>query len=141
MPERGRYQTRQKEAITDYFKERPEECLTADELYAALESDVGMTTVYRAISRLCEEGVLRKYAPQNAGEAALYQLNPCRESHLHIRCVECGKLAHLHCDEVREFGTHLRSHHGFELDEKQTILYGLCEECARRRDENQEEKK
>ncbi len=138
LPVRGQYQTRQKEAVAAYFRQRPEDCLTADELYAALGADVGMTTVYRAVSRLCEEGVLRRYAPQSAGGAALYQLNPCLESHMHIRCVACGKLTHLHCDEVHAFAAHLEQRHGFALDEGRTVLYGLCEDCARLRE--QEEK-
>ncbi|HNW87128.1 MAG TPA: transcriptional repressor [Candidatus Limiplasma sp.] len=138
MAERGKYQTRQKEVIADYFRGRPDACMTAEEVYSALGADVGMTTVYRAVSRLCEENFLRRYAPQNAGDAALYQLNPCRESHLHIRCVDCGTLAHLRCDVVRDFTQHLLGHHGFVLDESQTVLYGRCEKCEANRQKQNE---
>lgn len=133
MGERGRYQTRQKEEIADFFRARPEQCVSAEEVHAALESNVGMTTVYRAVARLCEEGFLRRYAPQSTGEASLYQLNPCRESHLHIRCLDCGALAHLSCDVAHGFSDHLMHHHGFMLDEGQTVLYGRCQACAARR--------
>ncbi len=133
MAARGTYQTRQKEVIADYFRANPETCVTAEEVYAALGAQVGMTTVYRAVARLCEEGVLRKYTPQNAGEAALYQFNPCGESHMHIRCVDCGTLVHLHCDEVGAFTDHLRGRHGFVLDEGKTVLYGRCEQCEAKR--------
>lgn len=129
MTERGRYQTKQKEAIAAFFLDRPEACLSAEAVYAALGNGVGMTTVYRAVSRLCEEGYLRRYAPQTAGEPALYQYNPCSEKHMHIRCVECGTLAHLRCDEVHAFASHLLERHGFVLDECQTVLYGLCAAC------------
>ncbi len=80
MAARGTYQTKQKEVIADYFRANPETCVTAEEVYAALGAQVGMTTVYRAVARLCEEEVLRKYTPQSAGEAALYQFNPCRRA-------------------------------------------------------------
>ena len=130
MGERGSYQTRQKEIVADYFRSHPEACLTAEAVYSALDARVGMTTVYRCIARLWEENFLRRYAPQGAGEAALYQFNPCQESHLHIRCMDCGALAHLHCDVVRDFTEHLLANHGFVLDEGQTILYGRCERCA-----------
>ena len=83
----------------------------------------------RAISRLCQAGRLRRYAPHESGEAARYQHNPCTESHLHIRCIHCGALAHLHCDEAEAFARHLGQHHGFTLDERQTILYGVCQAC------------
>ena len=121
MPQRGTYQTRQQEAVCALFASRPEDCLTAEEAYQALfkaGSDVSKTTVYRAISRLCQTGRLRRYAPsRKGGEAARYQHSPCTQSHLHIRCVDCGALAHLHCDEVEAFARHLGQHHGFTLDE------------------------
>jgi Fur family transcriptional regulator, ferric uptake regulator len=134
MATRGAYQTKQKEVIADYFRAHPEDCVTAEAVYAALDARVGMTTVYRAVTRLCSEGVLRKYAGQSAGEAAMYQYSPCRESHLHIRCLDCGALAHLRCDVIGDFTQHLRGQHGFELDEGQTVLYGHCEQCAAKRE-------
>ena len=132
MPQRGTYQTRQQEAVCALFASRPEDCLTAEEAYQALfkaGSDVSKTTVYRAITRLCESGELRRYAPQESGESAHYQLNRCRESHLHIRCVRCGAMEHLHCGEIDLFKEHLSHHHGFSLDEGRTLLYGLCAAC------------
>ena len=135
MAIRGKYQTKQKETIAAYFQERPDACLTAEAVYAALGMDVGMTTVYRAVARLCDEGFLRRYAPQTIGEAALYQLNPCKGGHMHIRCVDCGTLAHLHCDVVRDFAGHLLDHHGFVLDEGQTVLYGRCHQCQAKREQ------
>ena len=134
MAGRGAYQTKQQEAVATLFQRRAEDCLTPEEAHAALERQglgIGKTTVYRAIARLCENGVLRRYASHESGEAALYQLNPCRESHLHIRCVRCGALEHLHCEEIEAFKKHLTEHHGFSLDEGQTVLYGLCEQCSR----------
>lgn len=132
MSQRGSYQTRQQEALEALFSKRTEECLTAEEAYQALIAsglDIGKTTVYRAIARLCQTGRLRKYVSHDSGGAARFQYNPCQESHLHIRCVHCGALAHLHCHEVEAFSQHLSCHHGFTLDEGQTILYGCCENC------------
>jgi len=132
MSQRGNYQTRQQEAIEALFRAHAEDCMTAEEVHKALAEngmDIGKTTVYRAITRLCQTGSLRRYAAHDSGAAAHFQYNPCRESHLHIRCTHCGALAHLHCDEVEAFSQHLTHHHGFALDEGQTILYGLCESC------------
>lgn len=132
MSQRGNYQTRQQEAVETLFAKRPEECLSAEEAYQELSQagfDIGKTTIYRVISRLCQTGRLRKYAAHTSGESARFQYNPCQHSHLHIRCVHCGALAHLHCEEVEAFSHHLSSHHGFTLDEGQTILYGCCQQC------------
>lgn len=134
MSQRGTYQTRQQEAIEALFSARAEDCLTAEEAHQALMEkgmDIGKTTVYRAITRLCQTGRLRKYIAHDSGGAARFQYNPCQESHLHIRCTQCGALAHLHCEEVDAFSRHLTHHHGFVLDEGQTILYGLCEGCQK----------
>lgn len=135
--QRGSYQTRQQEAVTELFKRLQAQCLTAEEAYRQLLAsgmDVGKTTVYRAITRLCEQGTLRRYAPQSSSEAAQYQYNPCRESHLHIRCASCGAMEHLHCGDVEAFAAHIRAHHGFVLDEGRTMLCGLCESCAGKKD-------
>ena len=132
--ERGKYQTRQQEAVSSLFQADPTLCLTAEEIYLRLLSsgmEVGKTTVYRAVTRLCEDGKLRRYAPHESGEAACYEWNRCEENHLHIRCTLCGKLAHLNCGEVSDFCRHIVSHHGFELLEGQTVLYGRCESCRK----------
>ena len=132
MSQRGAYQTKQQEAIEQLFSARPEECLTAEEAYHALREsgmEIGQSTVYRSITKLCQNGRLRRYVPHDSGAAAMFQYNPCRESHMHIRCIHCGALAHLHCEEVDSFARHLNLHHGFTLDEGQTILYGCCDAC------------
>lgn len=132
MSQRGTYQTRQQDAIIALFRDRPDNCLSVEEAYQLLTDsgmEIGKTTVYRTISRLCQTGRLRRYAPHESGQAARYQHNPCRESHMHIRCIHCGALAHLHCEEVDSFARHLNLHHGFTLDEGQTILYGCCDAC------------
>ncbi|MEG0901856.1 MAG: transcriptional repressor [Clostridia bacterium] len=132
MSNRGNYQTRQQEAVAELFAKRAEDCLTAEEAYTALLEqgmDVGQTTVYRAIARLCAAYVLRRYTPHDSGEAA-------RFSTIHANC---GALEHLHCDEVEAFAAHLTRHHGFTLDEGQTILYGCCEAC-RAAHKNEEQK-
>ena len=139
--QRGSYQTRQQEAVTELFRQNGQECLTADEAYRRLLAggmDVGKTTVYRTITKLCDQGVLRRYAPHSSSEAAQYQYNPCRESHLHIRCLSCGALEHLHCDDVEAFAAHIRAHHGFRLDEGRTMLCGLCETCAGKQEKEAE---
>ena len=141
MATRGAYQTKQREAVIRLFRQRPESCLTAQEAYEALEGQgaaIGKTTVYRVITRLWEDGALRRYAPHERGEAARFQLNPCKESHLHLRCVECGAMSHLRCEEAEAFREHLTKRHGFCLDEGQTLLYGRCQSCQEKNERNEE---
>ena len=137
MAECGKYQTRQKEAVLALFQAEPALCLTAEEIYLRLMSegaDVGKTTVYRTVSRLCENKLLRRYAPHGNGDAACYEWNNCEQNHLHIRCLHCGELAHLGCEEVREFCQHIAKHHGFVLSEGRTVLYGYCDKCSQKKE-------
>ena len=130
---RGNYQSRRVEAVENCFAKRPEACLAVEDVYRLLQEEqvqLGKTTVYRAIARLCEEGVLRRYASGEHDGAALYQYTPCAHAHLHIRCLKCGKIGHLDCDEVESFTAHLQGEHGFRLDDGQSMLYGVCKECA-----------
>lgn len=138
--QRGSYQTKQQEAVAELFQRCQSSCLTAEEAHRLLLEngmEVGKTTVYRAITKLCDQGILRRYAPESSSGSARYQYNPCRESHLHIRCAGCGAMEHLHCSDVEAFSAHIRAHHGFVLDEGRTVLCGLCESCASKREKVQ----
>ena len=46
-----------------------------------------------------------------------------------IKCEKCGKLIHLHCEDVVKLEQHLMDSHGFRMDPCRTVFYGLCEEC------------
>lgn len=72
---------------------------------------------------------LRRYAPHESGKPPATSTAPGTESHLHIRCRTLRGAGAPHCDEVEAFAAHLGQHHGFTLDESQTILYGLCQAC------------
>lgn len=129
------YQTRQHRAISAVFEDNPSACLTAAEVAAVLarnDFQIGMATIYRTLARMCDDGTLRRFQPDEDGQPARYQSCQCREEHLHIRCTECGELCHLQCDELRAFSQHLLNSHGFTLREDKSMLYGVCENCRRR---------
>ena len=43
----------------------------------------------------------------------------------------CGKLIHMHCDELNEIKEHLFSHHGFNINSMRTVFYGVCKDCSK----------
>ena len=47
----------------------------------------------------------------------------------HCKCEKCGKLIHLHCDELDGLQSHIRGEHGFEINSMRTVFYGLCDAC------------
>ena len=135
---RGEYQTKQRGAVLGALAACGDSPATAEQVCFRLRQSgegVGRTTVYRTLAKLCAEGVVCKCASPEPSGGALYQLRTCAESHLHIRCVDCGAVLHLHCDEARAFGAHIEREHGFRLMEERSVLYGYCAECAAARRE------
>lgn len=137
MSDGGTYRTRQREAILQYFKTHPHAHLTAEELCDALRSrgiSVGKSTIYRALDRFAEDGIVRRFAA-SPGEGACYQYaddssDVCR-THLHLKCNVCGTLFHIECGRLSDLTEHLGMQHNFTVDYAKTVLYGTCEPCRR----------
>ena len=111
------YQTRQGALILQTMQNLAGP-VTAEALCAILrEQRVSKATVYRHLERLTAAGQLRRFSPAE-GAAACYQyVGDHHDCHLHphMVCECCGRL--------------FREHHGFLLDYKNTILYGVCAAC------------
>ena len=90
------------------------------------------TTVYRYLDKLAGEQRIMKYVADK-GEKAVFQYvdegRHCRE-HLHLKCVQCGRIYHLDCHFMDEVRAHLMAEHGFTLQCEGSVLYGLCRHCA-----------
>lgn len=107
--------------------------VTAEALSAILqEKKVSKATVYRHLERLTASGQVRRFFPAE-GAAACYQyVGDHTDCHLHphMVCERCGRLFHLDCSQLQSLSRHIQEHHGFLLDYKNTILYGVCTACA-----------
>ena len=142
MNTKGKYRTRQREEIVGYLKAVSGEHITVNDVYDYFKSkgnSIGQTTVYRQLERLCDEGLVNKYIVDANSPACFEYMDP--DSHgegncFHCKCKKCGKLIHLHCDEMDEMLGHMKNEHGFMLDPKRTVFYGLCEECSKRQEGN-----
>lgn len=126
------YNTRQKEAILNCLKELAGRHVCAVDIvdYLSRSGDkVGLTTVYRRLEQLVEEGVVRKYVTE--GSSACYQYvdgEHCGE-HFHLKCESCGKLIHLRCRTMERLSSHILEEHGFLSNPGRTTLYGVCGDC------------
>ena len=49
--------------------------------------------------------------------------------HLHLQCVKCGRIYHLDCAFMKEISEHIEKDHGFELQCRNSVLYGICKDC------------
>ena len=124
------YDTDSRRAVTDFLRTNADTQFTADELASALADKAGKSTVYRLLSRLCDEGEIRRLS-RDGERAAVYQAIPDDKclGHLHMKCVECGLLVHLDEAESRRVAA-IADSRRFTLDTKRTMIYGLCEKCA-----------
>lgn len=126
------YKTKQKQILIDYLKKNADKHYSIKEITDGVSGDnIGKSTVYRLIDKMTEDGTMRRFRG-NDGKSVLYQyLGECHEcdNHFHLKCIECGLLIHLECEQMTSLNNHIDEHHKFKLDSSKTILYGKCSKC------------
>ncbi len=130
--DKNNYNTKQRDEIVEFFNRHRGKCFTAKELIKSGEVSSGEATVYRTLSRLTQQGILKRFTDE---DASCYQLNESEEcaKHFHLKCEKCGKLIHMDCDFMADMKRHIENAHSFVVDIGKTVIYGLCEECSKGR--------
>lgn len=128
------YNTRQKQSILDCLIERESEHVSADTIRLRLLKQgisVGLTTVYRNLDKLVEQGIAIKYQATQGGSASYQYIgeNSEHSGHYHLVCLDCGDMVHLHCNIIDDFSKHIKESHDFNLDSLKTVFYGHCTSC------------
>ncbi|MCR5372678.1 MAG: transcriptional repressor [Solobacterium sp.] len=136
MRTRPLYRTKQHEILVEFLKEHAGEHVTAARICRELKArgtEIGQATVYRQLERLVDEGTVNKYIIDENSPACFEYIGPDSHSSevcFHCKCEKCGKLIHLHCEELETIQEHLKTAHRFYLNPNRTVFYGLCESCA-----------
>jgi Fur family ferric uptake transcriptional regulator len=132
------YNTKTRQLILDYLIANRQHAVSASNILRHLEAQGASpnpTTVYRYLDKLAGEQRIMKYVADK-GEGAVFQYvdegRHCRE-HLHLKCVQCGRILHLDCGFMDEVRRHLTAQHGFTLQCEGSVLYGLCSQCAQQK--------
>ena len=136
MNERGKYKTKHHDQLIEYLKTIKGEHFTVEDIHlhsCNSGNNIGTATIYRNLERMVDEGCVNKYIIDPGNPACFEYVNP--EEHkentcYHLRCEKCGKLIHLHCEEIEEFNNHMFEEHKFRINPMRTVFYGVCEECA-----------
>ena len=133
---KSQYKTKHREELIAYLETVAGQHVTVSDVCAyfqTLGKPMGTATVYRQMERLVSEGMVNKYIIDANSPACFEYVGPDshkdREECFHLKCEKCGRLIHLHCDELSEIREHLLEEHSFKLDPKRTVYYGLCEKC------------
>ncbi len=126
--------TKQKELILDCLKRNRERHITADNIVDFLKREnatVGKATVYRFLSYLENQGLVKKYAlPEN--QSACYQYvddgSGCGE-HYHLVCDSCGQVTHFESPLLQNAIKDTCTRNSFSVDERKTVFHGVCADC------------
>lgn len=137
--EKVKYKTHQRDVLLNFLMSVKGQHITVTQVCEHLRqegSPVGTTTVYRQLDKMVDEGLINKYIT-DANTPACYEYigedSECSEPVcFHLKCDECGKLIHLHCDELMGIRKHIDEEHGFLINSRRTVFYGICEECRKK---------
>lgn len=138
MRDKSRYHTKQHDELVAYMMSIQGRHVTVNDIHAYFQAKgnpIGVTTIYRQLERMMAEGLVSKYTVDGGSSACFEYIGEKKDCHqpscFHCKCEKCGRLIHLHCDELIEMQYHMLKHHGFYWDPMRTVFYGICDECKR----------
>ncbi len=109
--------------------------LSAQELKEKMEADgrtVSLSTVYRALERLNEEGEVRSIM---SIRGQLWEVSDQEEQHDHLICTRCGITIEFRDTLVSGFGKTLAERKGYEYLESRFDIFGFCSSCKDKTDQ------
>lgn len=101
--------------------------VTADEVYEYIKEEhpsIGKATIYRNLSILADEGLIRRVEIPNGPDCFDFTL----KRHFHMRCIKCRKVHDVFVGEIENFEKTIASSNGTILD-YDILFKGICEEC------------
>ena len=132
---RNEYNTKQRQALLDFFKAHREGQFTVAQIADAVcaEHDIGKSTVYRLVAKMHSEGLLTR-AGDDCSHAAKYGYvdgeHGCVE-HFHLRCSMCGRVVHIEDKTTENAILSVLGNNNFTLDEGATVVVGKCKDCGK----------
>ena len=114
MSTKTKYKTKQRETLITYLEQTPGAHFTVSDIcdyFREQGTPIGQSTVYRQLEQMVDEGLLNKYIIDAVSPACFEYIGPDAhhegECCFHCKCEKCGKLIHLHCEELEEIQFHL----------------------------------
>ena len=128
-PARTSRRTRQGQAVLDVVQ-GSENFRSAQDIHAELRAAgeaVGLTTVYRHLALLTEEG--RLDALQTADGELVYRRCHSESHHHHVVCRSCGRGSEVELPDLERWAETTAKDLGY-TDVTHTVeIFGLCAEC------------
>ena len=127
---KGLKYTEQREIVLSVLLDAQDH-LTAEEVYNEIkkehtDSNIGIATVYRALSFLEEVDLITSIAFGTDGKK--YESN-AKSHHDHLICTNCGKIIEFIDDEIEKRQDKIAKKNKFKITSHSMQLYGTCETC------------
>ena len=125
------YNTEKRSEITAFLSANRDRAFSLEQICEAVSpSGKGRSTVYRLVSRLCEEGSVRRMTEEHSRHVTYQYLGggECAE-HLHLKCRECGRMIHLDEGVSHALESQILASEHFVLDDG-AVLFGRCADCG-----------
>lgn len=106
----------------------------AEELATVLskaDRPVSRGTVYRTLALLVEAGLLREI--RDGDIHVHYEITVGREHHEHMICDQCKKFIGFSDAEIADLLAVACRKHNFQQRTHRIVIFGLCEECAKKK--------
>ena len=126
--------TKQKQEFRRFLELNREKEMTVSEIAELLKeagAEMGIATVYRAVRRLEEEGILVRSVNGATSKTTYRYAGPdtsVRSIH-RVFCTSCGKITDLPYKFTDRIEKSVSDATGFSLTEHQIMFYGLCQNC------------
>lgn len=134
------YDTQQRRILLDFLARHPDRGFSVEELLGALSAELpreslpGRSTLYRLVAKLVDEGLIKRFSETHSRRVQ-YQIVACKQAcaHLHLKCTTCGGLYHMDHALSEQIVCEVLQNSAFSLDEKETVLFGVCRNCQKNR--------
>jgi Fur family ferric uptake transcriptional regulator len=130
VKQKGLKYTEQREIVLSILI-HAEDHLSAEEVYNEIkskhtESNIGIATVYRALSFLEEVDLITSITFGSDGKK--YESN-AKSHHDHLICTECGKIVEFLDDEIEKRQERIAKKNKFKITNHSIQLYRICSDC------------
>lgn len=124
--------SKQRELIIENLKQRRDHP-TAEKLFLDLKKqmpEIGIATVYRNLTDLCEEGSIAKIKSKTGPDR--YDGN--EKEHIHFECSKCNQIIDIYLDEnnqkqIEKIIEEVVTREEIQLKHTEIIIQGLCKKC------------
>ncbi len=127
-----KYQTKQRTQLLDFFKTNLHSQFSARQIADYFSGGgISLSSVYRNLSQMENEGILKRTFQKNSKEPLFQYLDPLQCSgYLHLVCSGCGLTSHMDNIIADNLSQSLKSNNGFMVNLHHATLYGMCENCS-----------